>query len=64
MVAITLTPKIKNIDKILAHCHKRRYTSKSTIIYAGDRSESLFFILLGSVTILVEDVGGEEMIIA
>ncbi|RFQ09353.1 transcriptional regulator Crp, partial [Pseudomonas sp. ATCC 13867] len=33
MVAITLTPKIKNLDKLLAHCHRRRFTAKSTIIY-------------------------------
>ena len=64
MVAITLTPKIKNIDKLLAHCHRRRYTAKSTIIYAGDRSETLFFIVKGSVTILIEDDDGREMIIA
>ena len=64
MVAITLTPKIKNIDKQLAHCHRRRYTAKSTIIYAGDRCESLFFIVKGSVTILIEDDDGREMIIA
>ena len=64
MVAITLTPKIKNIDKILEHCHKRRFASKSTIIYAGDSCESLFFILQGSVTILIEDDDGKEMIIA
>lgn len=64
MVAITLTPKIKNLDKLLAHCHRRRYTAKSTIIYAGDRCESLFFIVKGSVTILIEDDDGREMIIA
>lgn len=66
MVAISLTPKIKikNIDKLLAHCHRRRYTAKSTIIYAGDRCESLFFIVKGSVTILIEDDDGREMIIA
>lgn len=64
MVAITLTPKIKNIDKILSHCHRRRYTAKSTIIYAGDRSETLYFIVKGSVTILIEDDDGREMIIA
>ncbi|MCU1717503.1 cAMP-activated global transcriptional regulator CRP [Pseudomonas sp. 5P_3.1_Bac2] len=64
MVAITLTPKIKNIDKLLAHCHRRRYSAKSTIIYAGDRCESLFFIVKGSVTILIEDDDGREMIIA
>ncbi len=64
MVAISLTPKIKNIDKLLAHCHRRRYTAKSTIIYAGDRCESLFFIVKGSVTILIEDDDDREMIIA
>ena len=63
MVAITLTPKIKNIDKLLAHCHRRRYTAKSTIIYAGDRCETLFFIIKGSVTILIEDDDGREMIL-
>ncbi|SEL44175.1 CRP/FNR family transcriptional regulator, cyclic AMP receptor protein [Atopomonas hussainii] len=64
MVALTLTPKIKNLDKFLAHCHRRRFTAKSTIIYAGDRCESLFFIVKGSVTILIEDDDGREMIIA
>lgn len=64
MVAIALTPKIKNIDKLLAHCHRRRFTAKSTIIYAGDRCESLFFIIKGSVTIIIEDDDGREIIIA
>ncbi len=48
MVAITHTPKLKHLDKLLAHCHRRRYTAKSTIIYAGDRCETLFFIIKGS----------------
>ncbi len=64
MAAITLAPKIKNINKILEHCHKREFSSKSTIIFAGDRCDSLFFILQGSVTILIEDDDGKEMIIA
>lgn len=64
MVAITLTPKIKNLDKLLVHCQRRRYVAKSSIICAGERSESLFFIIKGSVTILIEDEEGREMIIA
>src|SRR5690606_40133839 len=39
-------------------------TAKSTIIYAGDRCDTLFFIIKGSVTILIEDDDGREMIIA
>ena len=62
MAAIIPPAKLQHIDKLLAHCSRRRYTAKTTIIYAGDNSESLFFILKGSVTILIED--GREMIIA
>jgi CRP/FNR family cyclic AMP-dependent transcriptional regulator len=64
MVAMTLTPKIKNLDKLLAHCQRRRYSAKNNIICAGDRSDSLFFIIKGSVTILIEDEEGREMIVA
>jgi CRP/FNR family cyclic AMP-dependent transcriptional regulator len=64
MVAITLTPKLKNLDKLLANSIRRRFTAKSTIIYAGDSGESLFYIVKGSVTILIEDDDGREMIIA
>src|SRR5690606_41193340 len=64
MVAITPTPKIKNIDKLLMHCQRRRHAAKSNIICAGDRSDTLYFIIKGSVTILIEDDDGREMIIA
>ncbi|WP_339543930.1 cAMP-activated global transcriptional regulator CRP [Pseudomonas sp. RA_35y_Pfl2_P32] len=64
MVAIAPTPKIKNLDKLLMHCQRRRYQAKSNIICAGDRSDTLFFMIKGSVTILIEDDDGREMIIA
>ena len=64
MVAITPTPKIKNLDKLLMHCQRRRHAAKSNIICAGDRSDTLYFIIKGSVTILIEDDDGREMIIA
>ncbi|MEB0043308.1 MULTISPECIES: cAMP-activated global transcriptional regulator CRP [unclassified Pseudomonas] len=64
MVALSLTPKIKNLDKLLAHCQRRRYAAKSNIICAGDRSDSLFFIIKGSVMIMIEDDEGREMIVA
>ncbi len=63
MVAITLTPKIKNIVNFLEHCQIRTFTSKSTIIAATNRCESLFFILEGSVTILIEGTNGKEMVL-
>lgn len=64
MVAVSLTPHIKNVDEFLNHCHRRRYPAKSTIIYAGDKSDSLYYIVKGSVTVLIEDDEGREMILA
>ncbi|QKZ07052.1 MULTISPECIES: cAMP-activated global transcriptional regulator CRP [Pseudomonas] len=61
---VALTQPIQNIDKLLAHCQRRRYGAKSNIICAGDRSDTLSYIIKGSVTILIEDEDGREMIIA
>ena len=36
MVAITPIPKIKNLDKLLTHCQRRRYPAKQNIICAGE----------------------------
>lgn len=64
MVAVSLTPHIARVEDFLNHCHRRRYPAKSTIIYAGDRSDSLYYIVRGSVTVLIEDDEGREMIVA
>tara|TARA_B100000809_G_scaffold266590_1_gene330095 strand:- start:5500 stop:6135 length:636 start_codon:yes stop_codon:yes gene_type:complete len=63
LVSVPLTPHIKNVDDFLSHCHRRRYPAKSTIIYAGDKSDSLYYIVKGSVTVLIEDNEGREMIV-
>ena len=57
-------PEIPNLDDFLAHCHRRRHPSKSTLIYAGDDSDALYYIIDGSLTVLIEDEQGREMIIA
>ena len=56
--------KTKHLDYFLSQCHRRRYPAKSTIIYAGDKSDSLFYIVKGSVTVIIEDDDGREMIMA
>jgi CRP/FNR family cyclic AMP-dependent transcriptional regulator len=64
LVGIPASPIIKDLDNFLAHCHRRRYPAKSTLIYAGDKSESLYYIVKGSVTVIIEDDEGREMIVA
>lgn len=60
----TLNRDIPNLDIFLKQCHRRRYPSKSTLIYAGDDSDALYYIIDGSVTVIIEDDEGREMIVA
>jgi len=55
---------IQSLDKFLEHCHKRQIAAKSTIISADDKPEILYFILEGSVTVLIEDHEGHEVVLA
>ena len=53
-----------SIDRFLEHCHRRRYPAKSVIIYAGDHPDVLYYIVSGSVTVLIEDEDGHEIVLA
>lgn len=44
--------------------HKRSFPPKHTIIHAGDEPQSLYLILEGSVSILLEDEDGREIVLA
>ena len=52
------------IERFLEQCHRRRYPAKSVIIYAGDKSDVLFYIVKGSVSVLIEDDDGREIVLA
>ena len=55
---------VPSLDRFLEHCHRRQYPSKSVIIYAEDESDVLYFILEGSVSVLIEDEEGREIVLA
>jgi CRP/FNR family transcriptional regulator, cyclic AMP receptor protein len=59
-----LTPHIENLELFLSHCTRKKYPPKTTILCTGDKSESLFYIIDGSVTVLLEDEEGKEIIVA
>lgn len=65
MVSLNLnSPALKNMDQFIAIAHKRRYPRGSTIIFAGEESDSIYYITKGSVTVLIEDDTGREIIVA
>jgi CRP/FNR family cyclic AMP-dependent transcriptional regulator len=52
------------IERFLQHSHRRTYAPKSLIINAGDISNELYYIIKGSVSVLMEDDSGHEIVLA
>lgn len=54
----------KYLKPFLSFCHKRRYPSKTEIIRPGDPADVLYYIVEGSLTVLMEDEDGHEIILS
>jgi CRP/FNR family cyclic AMP-dependent transcriptional regulator len=54
--------KAEYINIFLEHAHPRRYPARSTLIYAGDHGESLFLLVKDSVSVIIENEDGREMV--
>lgn len=52
------------VQDFIALAHKRSFPPKHNILHAGDEPTSLFLILEGSVSILLEDSDGREIVLA
>lgn len=52
------------LEDFLSHCHRRRYPARSTLIYAGEESNTLYYLIKGSVSVIIEDEDGRDMIMA
>jgi CRP/FNR family cyclic AMP-dependent transcriptional regulator len=62
----TLIPQERDslIPRFLEHCHQKTYAAKQLILKEGDPSNDLFYIISGSVTVMVEDSKGHEIVLA
>lgn len=52
------------LETFLSHCHIRQYPSKTVVIHAGDVPDTLYFIVEGSVAVVIEDEEGSEIVLA
>jgi CRP/FNR family cyclic AMP-dependent transcriptional regulator len=63
MALMAITPHIPDLENFLSHAHRRKYPNKTTIIHEGDKCETLFYIVSGSVSVVLEDEDGKEAVI-
>ena len=55
---------IDDLDYFLSHCERDQYRARATLVYTGDTSNSLYYIVKGSASVVVEDEQGHAMIVA
>ncbi len=64
MVANMPQATTQAMQRFLEYCHRRTYPAKTVIVNAGDPSEELFYIIKGSVSVVMEDDDGHEIVLA
>lgn len=52
------------LEHFLENSHRKRYPKRSVIIHAGDPADTLYYIIRGSVRVMIEDDNGHEMVLA
>jgi len=52
------------INRFLSYCRVRTVPSKTVLIHAGDLPDVLYYIVRGSVEVMIEDEEGNEMVLA
>ena len=56
--------KSKVISRLLENCEITTYATKQLIIREGDPSKDLYYIINGSVTVVIEDTKSNEIVLA
>ena len=56
-------PEPPFLKPFLAHCHRRKYPARTEFIHPGDPADSLYYLIDGTVTVLMEDEDGREIIL-
>ena len=63
MALMAITPHISDLENFLSQSHRRKYPNQTIIIHEGDKCETLFYIISGSVSVVLEDDDGKEAVI-
>src|SRR3546814_3816025 len=58
-----LVPSPATIERLLAHCHRRRYPTRTDVFCPGDPAGTLYYVISGSVSIITEEGEGRELVL-
>ncbi len=52
------------IERLLAHCQRRHFAAKSSILRQGAPANDLYYILSGAVSVTLQDEDGRELVLS
>src|SRR5690606_41823770 len=55
-----LAPSAATIERLLAHCHRRRYPTRTDVFRPGDPAGTLYYVISGSSSLRRADDGARE----
>ncbi len=55
MIKPQIVKALPNVENFLRHCQRKDYKAKSVVLKQGEQADSLYLILDGSVSVMVED---------
>lgn len=58
-----LAPDSAAIERFLAHCHRRRYPTRTDVFRPGDPAGTLYYLVSGSVSIITEENDDRELVL-
>ncbi len=58
-----LVPDGSVFERFLAHCHRRRYPSRSEVFRPGDPANTMYYVISGSLSIMAEEEDGQELVL-
>ena len=59
----SLAPDTTSFDRFLAHCHRRRYPSRSDVFRPGDPASTMYYVISGSLSVMSEEEEGRELVL-
>ncbi len=59
--AVRPLSEIPAINRFLRYCRSRTVPAKTVMIHAGDLPDVMYYIVSGSVEVMIEDEDGNEM---
>jgi len=63
LLSTQILAMLPNIERFLEHCQIRKHRARSTIVEAGEPSESFFFVMEGTLAISIKSEENQDLIL-